>query len=94
MLQLFKYLLVCAGVVIAGRFNYTANGWYFMRTIQIFLELIHSIESNPSVAPLLPWEDIQLCILTELECREGLYSSEQFRQILLALQELQIPLLW
>ena len=88
MLQLFKYLLECAGVVIAGRFNYTANGWYFMRTIQIFLELIHSIESNPSVAPLLPWEDIQLCILTELECREGLYSSEQFRQILLALQEL------
>jgi len=59
----------------------------FMRTIQIFLELINSIKNQPSIVALLPWEDIQLCILAELECREGLYSATQFQQITLLVQE-------
>lgn len=48
-----------------------------MRTIQIFLGLIRSILSNPSVAALLPWEDIRLCLSAELECRDGLYPAHQ-----------------
>lgn len=48
-----------------------------MRTIQIFLELIHSILSNPAVVALLPWDDIRLCINAELECRDGLYSPQR-----------------
>lgn len=59
-----------------------------MRTIQIFLEIINSIKKNPSVAALLPWEDIRLCILTELEYREGLYPLEQFQRISILIQDL------
>lgn len=47
-----------------------------MRTIQIFLNLINSIIANPSVLPLLPWEDIRLCLFTELEARDPLYTKE------------------
>lgn len=38
-----------------------------MRTIQILLQLVNSITANPSVLPLLPWEDIRLCLLMELD---------------------------
>lgn len=51
-----------------------------MRTIQIILQLINSIKANPSVAALLPWSDILLCISEELECRTALYSDAQFQQ--------------
>lgn len=50
-----------------------------MRTIQIFLKLISSIIASPSNVTLLPWEDIQLCLFAELECRNGLYPQEQTR---------------
>ena len=51
-----------------------------MRTIQILLQLIHSIKTNPSVAAMLPWADILLCVSEELECRAALYSDAQFGQ--------------
>lgn len=51
-----------------------------MRTIQILLQLVNSITGNPSILPLLPWEDIQLCLFTELENRDKLYTAEQIRQ--------------
>ena len=51
-----------------------------MRTIQILLQLVNSIETNPSILPLLPWEDIRLCLFTELEYRDKLYTEEQIRQ--------------
>lgn len=59
-----------------------------MRTIQIFLGLINSIIANPSNVALLPWEDILLCLLIELECRDGLYPQEQTRRRDLLFQEL------
>ena len=52
-----------------------------MRTIQILLQLIHSIKSNPAVAALLPWSDILLCVSEELACRTELYSETQFQQV-------------
>lgn len=51
-----------------------------MRTIQILLQLINSIQANPLTAASLPWEDIRLCVLTELECRAALYADTQFMQ--------------
>lgn len=51
-----------------------------MRTIQILLQIINSIQTNPLTVAMLPWEDIRLCILAELECRSGLYSDSQFLQ--------------
>ena len=50
-----------------------------MRTIQILLQLVNSITANPSVLPLLPWEDIRLCLLMELEYRDHLYTREQIK---------------
>lgn len=63
------------------------NGGIFMRTIQIFQKLINSIKANPSITALLPWEDIQLCILTELEDREALYTAGQFQHIRILIQD-------
>lgn len=51
-----------------------------MRTIQILLQLIHSIKTNPAVAAMLPWSDILLCVSEELTCRAALYSEAQFQQ--------------
>ena len=51
-----------------------------MRTIQILLQLVNSIATNPSILPLLPWEDIRLCLFTELENRDSLYTEEQILQ--------------
>ena len=51
-----------------------------MRTIQILLQLINSIKANPSVAAMLPWSDILLCVSEELKCRAALYSDAQFKQ--------------
>ena len=51
-----------------------------MRTIQILLQLVNSIAANPSILPLLPWEDIRLCLFTELAYRDRLYTEEQIRQ--------------
>lgn len=59
-----------------------------MRTIQILLELVNSITVNPSILPLLPWEDIQLCLLTELEYRDKLYTAEQIQRRNALFQEL------
>jgi len=59
-----------------------------MRTIQILLELINSIKTNPSLAAMLPWEDIGLCISAELECRDGLYPEEQLIRTKQLFQEL------
>lgn len=50
-----------------------------MRTIQILLQLVNSITANPSILPLLPWEDIRLCLLMELEYRDHLYTREQIK---------------
>lgn len=51
-----------------------------MQTVQILSKLINSIESNPSVISMLPWEDVRLCLSTELDCREGIYPEAQFQQ--------------
>lgn len=59
-----------------------------MRTVQILLGLINSIKANPSIAAVLPWEDIRLCISAELECRNGLYPAEQFLRTKQLFQEL------
>ena len=52
-----------------------------MRTIQILLQLINSIKTNPAVAALLPWEDILLCISEELSCRTELYTAARYEQV-------------
>lgn len=52
-----------------------------MRTIQIFLQLIDTITRNPSAAAMIPWDDIKLCISTELEYRSGLYSPDRFTRV-------------
>lgn len=48
-----------------------------MRTTQIFLQFIDTIRKNPSASAMLPWDDIKLCISTELEYRSGIYSPER-----------------
>ena len=52
-----------------------------MKTLEIILQLINIIQSNPSSIQQIPWEDLKLCIITELECRRDLYPSDQFHSI-------------
>lgn len=59
-----------------------------MRTIEILQRLIDSITGNPFILSQLPWEDIQLCLLTELEYRDGLYTPEQMQQRAALIREL------
>ena len=51
-----------------------------MQTIEILQGLVNSITANPFILSKLPWEDIQLCLLTELECRDKLYTPEQIQR--------------
>lgn len=51
-----------------------------MQTIEILQGLVNSITVNPFVLSKLPWEDIQLCLLTELEYRDKLYTPEQIQR--------------
>lgn len=52
-----------------------------MRTIQILLQISNSIQTNPLSASMLPWADIRLCVLTELEYRTAFYSDAQFQRL-------------
>lgn len=51
-----------------------------MQTIQILSKLTNSIVSNPAVITMLPWEDIRLCLSTELDCRKDVYPPAQLQQ--------------
>lgn len=51
-----------------------------MQTIEILQGLVNSITANPFILSKLPWEDIQLCLLTELEYRDKLYTPEQIQR--------------
>lgn len=53
-----------------------------MRTIQILQQLINNISDNPSVLPLIPWNDVKLCLSAELEDHRFLYPDEQFSALL------------
>lgn len=59
-----------------------------MRTIQILLQLINSIQTNSLTVSRLPWADIRLCILTELELCAALYTKAQFQQTVQLFNEL------
>lgn len=52
-----------------------------MRTIEILLKLIHSIKQNPNIISLLPFDDLQICICTEIQSLENYYSSEHLQSI-------------
>ncbi len=51
-----------------------------MQTTHILSKLVDSIESNPTILPLLPWEDIRLCLSAELDCRDGIYPATQLQK--------------
>lgn len=57
-----------------------------MQTIEILSKIQETIYENPGSIPTLPWEDIKLCLLTELEYRQELYTDSQYQQIQSVLQ--------
>lgn len=57
-----------------------------MRTVQILQQICDNILQNPSIASQMPWEDIKVCILTELDDRRILYSNVQYSSICTMLQ--------
>lgn len=52
-----------------------------MKTLEIVLQLINSIQTNPTSLYQIPWEDLKLCLITELDCRKELYPDTQFQSI-------------
>lgn len=48
-----------------------------MRTIQLLLQLIDKINANPSIIPLITWNDILSCVLAELDDRQSIYPASQ-----------------
>lgn len=52
-----------------------------MKTLKIILQIINSIQTNPSSLYQIPWEDLKLCFNTELEYREELYPEVQLQSI-------------
>ena len=52
-----------------------------MKTAEIVLKLIHTIETNPSSLFQISWEDLKLCFSTELEYRAELYPAAQLQTI-------------
>lgn len=57
-----------------------------MRSVQILTQIVHTILQNPSISPTLPWDDIRLCILAELDDRQILYTDEQYHSVKTSLQ--------
>lgn len=53
-----------------------------MKTVEIILQLINSIQKNPSSLYQMPWEDLKLCFITELDYRRELYPDTQFQFLL------------
>ena len=52
-----------------------------MKTAEIVLQLINTIETNPSSLYQIPWEDLKLCFTTELDLRKELYPAAQLQTI-------------
>lgn len=52
-----------------------------MKTIEILLQFIKAIQTNPAILYQIPWEDLKLCIATELEYRCELYPPSQYEEI-------------
>ena len=52
-----------------------------MKTLDITLQLIQSLENNPTFLYQIPWSDLKLCFITELEYRKELYPKEQFKSL-------------
>lgn len=52
-----------------------------MKTAEIVLQLIKSIEVNPASLYQIPWEDLKLCFSTELDYRKELYPATQLQAI-------------
>lgn len=52
-----------------------------MKTLEIIFQLINSIQTNPASLYQIPWEDLKLCVITELDCRKELYPDTQFQAI-------------
>lgn len=52
-----------------------------MHTVQLLLQLLDTLANNPSIISSLPMNDIRTCILTELDIRKELYSSNQLLSI-------------
>ena len=52
-----------------------------MNTLEITLQLIHTLENNPASLSQIPWQDLKICLTTELEYRKELYPIEQFLSI-------------
>lgn len=52
-----------------------------MKTLEIVHQVINSIQTNPASLYQIPWEDLKLCLSTELDCRKELYPDDQFQSI-------------
>ncbi len=52
-----------------------------MKTLNIIEQILNSIQTNPSSLRQIPWEDLKLCFLTELEYREELYPKTQYHSL-------------
>ncbi len=52
-----------------------------MKTIEIIRQLIHTIQTNPTSLYQMPWEELHLCFVTELDCRKELYPEDQLQAI-------------
>ncbi len=52
-----------------------------MKTTEIILQLITSIQNTPSCIYQVPWSDLQLCLNTEVDCRKEIYPQVQANAI-------------
>lgn len=53
-----------------------------MKTSEILQQFTQAITKNPAILYQIPWEDVKLCIATELDYRRELYPKEQYESIL------------
>lgn len=52
-----------------------------MKTNEIIIQLINSIQNTPSCIYQIPWNDLEICLITEIEYRKELYPEPQFQAI-------------
>lgn len=52
-----------------------------MKTAEIIIQLINSIQNTPSCIYQIPWNDLEICLIAEIEYRKELYPDPQFQAI-------------
>lgn len=49
-----------------------------MKTLEIIIKIINSIKNTPSCIYQIPWNDLELCLFTEMDYRKEIYTDAQF----------------